>query len=106
MSQFTPEQLSFFYGFPLWVDAAWAVAVWFSVFGSALILLRSKWSAPVLGISLLAMVITSIHNFLLSSIKMHDVVGIEAIYFTVVIFIIALAVVIYARRLVAKGPLS
>ena len=23
MSNFTPEQLSFFYGFPAWVDAAW-----------------------------------------------------------------------------------
>ena len=28
MSQFTPEQLEYFYGFPAWMDAAWAIAVW------------------------------------------------------------------------------
>jgi len=33
MSQFSPEQLSFFYGFPIWVNATWAIAVWFSVAG-------------------------------------------------------------------------
>ncbi|NNJ77956.1 MAG: hypothetical protein HKP19_01735, partial [Xanthomonadales bacterium] len=28
MSQFSEEQLAYFYGFPAWVDAAWAIAVW------------------------------------------------------------------------------
>jgi hypothetical protein len=73
--------LSFFYGFPLWVDATWAIAVWFSVAGSLLILLRSRYAALVLGISLLAMIATSIHNFLLSDIKMQEVVGAEGALF-------------------------
>jgi len=34
MSAFTPEQLAFFYGFPAWVIAAWAIAVWGGVFGA------------------------------------------------------------------------
>ena len=33
MAHFTPEQLEFFYGFPSWVVATWAVAVWGGVFG-------------------------------------------------------------------------
>ena len=34
MSQFTPEQLEYFYGLPAWVVAAWAIAVWSSLLGS------------------------------------------------------------------------
>ena len=34
MSQFTPEQLEYFYGFPLWMEVAWAVAVWGSLLAS------------------------------------------------------------------------
>jgi len=106
MAQFSPEQLSFFYGFPLWVNASWAIAVWFSVAGSILILMRSRYAAPVLGISLLAMVATAIHNFLLSDINMQDVVGNEAVYFTAVIFVVALALWIYAWQMVRRGLLS
>lgn len=106
LAEFSAEQLSFFSGFPLWVKATWAIAVWFSVLGSLLILFRSCWAASILGISLLAMIATSIHNFLLSDIKMQEVVGTEAIYFTAVIFIIALALWIYASRMVAHGVLK
>ena len=106
MAQFSPEQLSFFYGFPLWVNATWAIAVWFSVAGSLLILWRSRYAAPVLGLSLLAMIATSIHNFLLSDIEMQEVVGAEAVYFTGVIFIVALALWIYASLMVKRGLLT
>ena len=34
MSQFTPEQLDYFYAFPVWMVAAWAIAIWSSLFGS------------------------------------------------------------------------
>ena len=40
MSQFTPEQLDYFYGFPAWTVAAWAIAVWSSLLGSIALLLR------------------------------------------------------------------
>ena len=33
MGQFTPEQLEFFYGFPTWLVAFWALAVWGGVLG-------------------------------------------------------------------------
>lgn len=34
MSQFTAEQLDYFYGFPVWMVAAWAIAIWASFLGS------------------------------------------------------------------------
>ena len=44
MSQFTPEQLAYFYGFPAWATAAWAIAVWSAVIASAGLLLRRSWA--------------------------------------------------------------
>ena len=43
MSQFTPEQLDYFYGFPTWMVAAWAVAVWGALLGSLGLLVRKAW---------------------------------------------------------------
>ena len=53
MSQFTPEQLEYFYAFPPWMDAAWAIAVWASVLGSLSLLLRKAWAVWLFGLSIL-----------------------------------------------------
>ena len=45
MAAFTLEQLEFFYGFPIWVNAAWAIAVWGGVIGTILLLLRKSSGA-------------------------------------------------------------
>ena len=42
MGRFTPEQLEFFYGFPIWVNAAWAIAVWGGVLGALLLLFKKR----------------------------------------------------------------
>ena len=106
LAQFTSEQLSFFKSFPTWVNAAWAIAVWFGVIGSLLILFRKRWAAPVFGISLLAMMATAFQNFYLSKPTMGDVVGKEAIYFTALIFVVAVLLWIYARIMTSKGILK
>ena len=101
MSQFTPEQLEFFYGFPTWLVAVWAIAVWGGVLGSVLILMRKRWAAPVLGISFGAMVLTSIHNFGFAN--GLEIMGPMGAVFSVLIFVIALALWMYARAMVRKG---
>ena len=60
---FTPEQLAYFTGFPKWVVAAWALAVWGGVAGSLGLLWRQRWAVPVFGLSLAAMAVTFTHNF-------------------------------------------
>ncbi|HLE83884.1 MAG TPA: hypothetical protein VJG13_06065, partial [Thermoanaerobaculia bacterium] len=40
VGQFTEEQLAYFYGFPAWVVAAWAIAVWGGLLASIALLLR------------------------------------------------------------------
>jgi ribose/xylose/arabinose/galactoside ABC-type transport system permease subunit len=104
MAAFTPQQLEYFYGFPAWVVAAWAIAVWGGVIGAVLLLLRRRLAVPVFLASLVAMVITTVHNFLLSN-------GLEIFtdtfsrVFTALIFVVAVASYLYARSLADRGIL-
>lgn len=103
MGQFTAEQLEFFYGFPTWVVASWAIAVWGGVLGAILLLFRKKIAAPVLLLSFIAMVITAIHNFVLSN--GLEVMGGTGAAFSVAIFIFALFIWLYARAMSERGVL-
>lgn len=105
LTQFTPEQLSYFQSFPVWVQGSWAVAVWFGVAGSVLLLFRSGWAAPVLGLSFLALVVTAFHNFVLADMKIQEIIGPEAVYFSAFIFVIALLLWLYALKMRADGVL-
>ena len=96
MGQFTDEQLAFFYGFPSWVQATWAIAVWGAVLGSILILLRNKLAVPVFWIALLAMAATAIHNFFLSEVSMTEIAGTGAVWFSLAIFVVSVLLVIYS----------
>ena len=104
MSQFTPEQLEFFYGFPTWVVAFWALAVWGGLLGTVLLLLRKSLAAPVLLGSLLAMVATSIHNYVLSN--GLEVSGGAGLAFSGLIFLVALGLWLYARAMTRRGVLA
>jgi hypothetical protein len=104
MSQFSPEQLEFFYSFPAWLVAFWAVAVWGGVLGAVLLLMRKKLAVPVLLVSFLCMVVTTVHNYGFA--EGADIVGGMGLSFSVVIFVVALALVIYARSMARKGVLA
>ena len=96
MSGFTPEQLAFVYGLPLWVVSAWGIAVWGGVFGSLGLLLRKGVAVPVFLISFIGMAITSFHNYVLSNAL--EVNGDPfAVVFSGIIFVVALALFYYAR---------
>ena len=56
MSQFTPEQLEYFYGFPAWAVASWAIAVWRSLIASLGLLLRQGRAVGMFGLALAALV--------------------------------------------------
>ena len=104
MSQFSAEQLEFFYGFPSWLVAFWAIAVWGGVLGAVLLLLRRKLAVGVLAASFIAMVIVTIRNYLFAG-------GLEvagdtfSLVFTAVIFVVALLLVLYALGLDRRGML-
>ena len=91
MSQFTPEQLEFFYCYPSWLVAFWAVAVWGGVLGAVLV------------ISFLCMVATTIRDYGFAGAA--EIVGGVGIVFGIVALAIALALVLYARSMARRGVL-
>ncbi|HVZ63173.1 MAG TPA: hypothetical protein VG936_01190 [Lacunisphaera sp.] len=104
LKQFTPEQLAYFSGFPVWVIVTWGVATWGSLAGSLLLLLRRAAALHVFVVSLIAMVLTFVHNFLLSEgLKLMG--GPGALAFTAVIIVVGIALLFYARAMCRRGVL-
>ena len=104
MSQFTEEQLAYFYGFPAWVVAAWAFAVWGALLGSIALLLRKRWAVWLFGISIAGMVVTTIYNFGMSD--GAEIMGGGAVIFTVVIWAFAIFLFLYSRAMAKRGVLT
>lgn len=104
MSNFTQEQLDYFYGFPAWEVAAWAFGVWGAFLGSVALLLRKRWAVWLYGLSLLGLAVSTIYNFALS--EGLEVMGTFGAIFTVIIWIIGIALFVYARALEKKGVLT
>ena len=104
MSAFTPEQLAFFYGFPSWVIASWAIGVWGGVLGSLFLLLRRQAAVWAFLASLIGMVVTAFQNYVLSN-GMEVVGDAFSLSFTGAIFLIALGLLLYAYALRKRGLL-
>ena len=103
MSQFTQEQLDYFYGFPAWAVAAWALGVWGSFFGSLALLLRKSWAVPLFGVSILGLAVNSVYTYWMSN--GIEVMGEGAVMFTAVIWVIVLLLFFYARALEKRSVL-
>jgi hypothetical protein len=104
MSSFTQEQLDYYYGFPAWAIAFWAVAVWFGVAGSVLLLMRRKIAETVLLISLVSMAINSVYTYGMSS--GMEIQGTGGFMFSLLIFFFALGLWLYSRSMRARGVLA
>jgi len=104
LSDFTPEQLAFFSSFPAWVVSAWAIGVWGEVLGALLLLVRRRLAVWVFLASLMGVVVTTFHNYVLSN--GMDVLGDAfSLGFTAVILVFALALFLYARGMRKRGVL-
>jgi len=103
MSQFTPEQLDYFYGFPAWAVVGWALGVWGALIGSLGLVLRKTWAVWMFGVSILGLVITSIYNFVLTD--GAAIMGEGGAWFSVVIWVIGIFLFFYARAMAKRGVL-
>ena len=98
MSAFTPDQLAYFYAFPMWAVATWALSVWGGVLGSVLLLLRRRLAVPVFALSLATMAASFFHNYVLTS-GFKVMGGAGALAFSGVIALVGAALLLYARKL-------
>lgn len=55
----TPDQIAYFDSFPAWAIGLWALGVWGAFFGSVLLLLRSRFAAHALTISVVGLIGTT-----------------------------------------------
>jgi hypothetical protein len=100
----TEAQQEFFISTPTWATAAFAIAVNAGVFGSLFLLLRKTWAVPTLVISLLAIVVQYVDAFVLRD--AFGVVGVSSLIIPSMVFVIGIALLLYARVTKERGWLN
>lgn len=81
---------------PSWVTAAFAIAVWGGTLGCIALLLRKKWAKPILLISLIGVLTQMGHSFFMTN--SFEVYGPGAMIMPIMVIIIAIALVFFARK--------
>jgi hypothetical protein len=104
LKNMTPAQLEFCSSLSFWVVVLWGLATWCAPLGSLLLLLRRRVAMSVFFVSLVCMVLTTVHNYGFTNIR-QVMPGTGPLIFTGVIFIVALLLWIYARTLCRRGVL-
>ena len=89
---------------PSWMNIVFAIAVFGGALGSLLLLLKKKIAILVFAISLIAVIIQMIYNLFMS--RIFEVYGPGAMIMPVMVIIIAVYLVWYAKKATAKGWLS
>ena len=102
LANYTEAQRAYFNSFPMWMEAVWAIGVWGGVLGSILLLLRSKWAFHALLASLIAFAMSVVYGQTSGG---NEVMGSMGLIFSGVIFLIGLALVMYARAMTKRGVL-
>lgn len=101
-----PERLSMLENAPSWFGATWAIGVWFSIIGSVLLLLRSRFAGAAFALSLLGLIGSSIYTYgMVDGGSMVAAAGTVAIIFTLAIPVILVLLWIYARAMTRRGVL-
>jgi hypothetical protein len=106
LAAFTDEQRAYFDSLPAWADAVWALGVWGALAGSILLLMRSRHAVTAFGVSLAGLLLSTIYQFFISDVDAMAIMPPEAVYITVAIWIIAVALLIYAWWLRGTAPLG
>jgi hypothetical protein len=89
---------------PTWMFAAFAVAVWVGLVGALLLLLRKKLSVPLLGISLVAVLVQFSAYFL--DPQLRGVVGSDMLLIPIIIVAVTWTVFWFAYHSRKRGWLS
>lgn len=103
LSRFPAEMIAMIDAMPLWAHAAWAFGVWGSLFGSILLMVRSRWAYGAFAVSLLGLAAGTIWQKLTplpAEMKLPGMVWMD-----VAIWVIVVCLLLYARRMAARGIL-
>lgn len=101
MEAMPAEQVALVEGLPSWYNYVFAVAVIAGFLGCLLLLLRKKLATPILGISLLAVLVQM--GYWLFATDVMEVVGLQAVIMPLVVIIIAIFLYFYSKGAAQKG---
>jgi len=105
LKAFTPEQVAYIQGFPLWAVLVWGVGTWGSFLGSVLILARRGLAFHFLAASLAGALLTSLYSFGLSDGLKVMGGGAGMIAFNAIIVTISVLLLVYAKNMRKGGVL-
>ncbi len=92
---YNQEQIDFVMSTPAWVTSAFAIAVNAGSLAALFLLLRKSWAVPIFVLSLAAIVVLDVYNFVVRDTL--DMLGMKAVYLQATILIVAILLVVYAR---------
>lgn len=95
------DQRQLYENAPPWVNAAFGVAVFGGVFGALALLLKKRWAVALFAVSLLGLLVQLVSVFALT--PALAVLGPSALAMPVVLVLIAVFLLWYARRAAARG---
>ena len=104
MSNFSEQQLEYFYGIPAWAVSGWAIAVWIGIVGTVGLLMRRKWSVIAFIISLVGLALSSIYTLGMSN--GLEIMGTSGTVMTILIWVVSIFLVWYSKQQVKAGVLS
>ena len=95
------EQRALYESTPVWVNGAFAVAVFGGALGSAMLLMRKRLALPLLALSLLGVLVQMGYTYLMT--PAFRVYGPSGAILPALLVLIALFLVWFARRSLARG---
>ena len=98
MDAMSAEDLDYFYGFPAWAVAFWALGVWGAFFGSIALLLRSRFATLLFGISIIGLIGVTVYERLVAVVPESMQTTGQTI-FAVAIWVITIFLFIYSSRM-------
>jgi uncharacterized membrane protein len=103
MAAYTEAQRAYFYGYPLWASAVWAMGVFGAFLGAILLFFRSRFAFHAFIISLTGMVLSFSYQFF--SEAPDDLYNFANMAFTAAIWLVAVLLLWYSVAMQKRGIL-
>ena len=104
LSALPQETLDFYFSFPVWMFVLWAIGNFGGLIGALLLLMKKSLAVPFLAASLVAGIITTVNTYAFAEgLKFTGTAGLVT---SLVFLTIAALVLVYARKMTAKGVLT
>jgi hypothetical protein len=104
LAHFTDPQRAYFDSFPVWMEAVWALGVWGGLVGSLLLLARSRHAVTAFAVSLAGLAVSTVYQYVLTSPPPDMMTGVM-LGMNIAIWVVAIALLVYAVRMRTRGVL-